>query len=100
MLLYVVPEHQSKLSRYKTGYCLNIPGGCSDFESLNFVSDWRDLVTSLDFRFSGGGASLDRLSGLLVREINFSFVVTVMRSVLRSSVLLLAGRGFPDAVLL
>jgi hypothetical protein len=59
------------------------------------------LTGSFPFHFSGGGTlSLCRLSGLFVRETNFSLVVTVTRSVRRSSVLLLAGRGFPEDVLL
>lgn len=87
----------SSLSRHIV-YYLNIPGGASGFASFALVSGWRDLVGSFALHFSGGGASLDRRSGLLVREINFSLVVIVTRSVLRSSVLLLAGRGLPDAV--
>jgi hypothetical protein len=71
----------------------------SAFASLDFPSDGRRLETSLGrhLSFSDEFVSFERRSGLLVLVINFSLVVTVNRSVLRSSTVRLAGRGFPDA---
>lgn len=74
--------------------------GGSSCGSFCFASAGRGFTTSFPFHLSGGALSLVRLSGLLVRDTSFSLVVTVTRSVLRSSVALLVGRGFPDAVLL
>lgn len=68
--------------------------------SLCFDSAWRCRDGSFVFHLSEGPLSLDRRSGLLVRDTSFSLVVMVVRSVLLSSVLLLAGRGLPEADLL
>lgn len=75
------------------------PDNGSSFVSLGFVSGCRDLGASfgLHLSLSGWTGSFGRLSGLFVLLMSFSLVVTVNRSVLRSSTIRLAGRRFPDA---
>jgi len=75
--------------------------GSSGFGLRGSASAARDRAASLDLHRSPDDAALlVRRSGLLVRLMSLSLVVTVTRSVLRSSVLRLAGLGLPEADLL
>lgn len=69
--------------------------GDSGGASFCLVSDGRDFAPSFAFHLSLGAGSRP-----LDREDSLSLVLTVTRSVLRSSVLRLPGRGLPEALLL
>lgn len=75
------------------------PEGISPLLDLGLESA-DSLKLSLAFAFSGlGGGGAGRRSGLLVREVRVSLVVTCTRSVRRSSRFLLV-RCVPEVVLL